>query len=60
MIYTQSVLLAFALMYTTTMIHNWVVALSTKLEFAPGSKLMYTPNMIASIFWGLFYLSCQF
>lgn len=60
MVVLQTVSLMFALYFTTTMFHNWIVVCNPRFETKlPQGGFYNTSGRFASFFWGLFYLCCQ-
>jgi hypothetical protein len=60
--FLQALTLGLSLYFTTTMIHNWVL-IHSSLKIKLGEGTMVYRNItgrLASLFWALFYLSCQF
>ena len=60
MVGIQAMSLSFAIYFTTTMVHNWVVVCNPRMDCKiPGGVFHNTAGRAAAMFWGLFYWTIQ-
>jgi len=57
MVYLQTVFLILALYFTMTMINNWIVINSPRLDFKIPNGFHNVAGRFAALFWGLFYFT---